>query len=47
MGWEKKGIIMLFLKQEPGSASGPAAVLTAVQVLAPGAAHTALPGTES
>lgn len=38
---------MLFLKYEPGSASGPAAVLTAVPVLTPVAVHTALPGTES
>lgn len=47
MGWEKKGTVILLQKQESGSAAGPAAVLTAVQVLAPVAVHTALPGTES
>lgn len=31
-GWEKKGIVMLFLKYQPSLASGPAAALTAVQI---------------
>lgn len=45
MGWEKNGILMLFLKHKPGAASGPGAVLTGVRVLAAVAAHTALSGT--
>lgn len=47
MEWEKNRIVMLLLKHKPGSASGPAAVLTGVRGLASVPVHIAHSGTES